>query len=72
MKEVSSSYIMALTDERAILKEAIAAGANIAELARDMLASIERTRAMGWSGEMADYMRGSVDFWTNQVKKHAN
>lgn len=72
MKEVSSSYIMALTDERAILKEAIAAGVNIADLARDMLASIERTRAMGWSGDMADYMRGSVDFWTNQAKKHAN
>lgn len=72
MKEVSSSYIMALTDERAILKEAIAAGDDIAQLARDMLTSAKRVRAQGWSGDMADYMRGSVDFWTNQVKKYAN
>ena len=63
---------MALTVEGAILKYAIAAGDDIAELARDMLNSAKRTRAMGWSGEMADYMRGSVDFWANQVKKHAN
>ena len=72
MKEVSSSYIMALTDERALLKDAIAAGDNIAELARDMLVSAKRVRAQGWSGEMAEYMRGSVDFWANQVEKHTN
>lgn len=72
MKQVSETYLMALMDERAILKDAVAAGDNIASLAREMLDSAKRVRAQGWSGEMAEYTRGSVDFWANQVRKYSN
>ena len=71
-KTVSSTYLMALTNGRAVLKQAIADGeTDLAQLARDMLANIETTYARGWSGEMAEYMRGSRDFWLNQVNKYA-
>lgn len=68
-KEVHESYLMAISDERAILRQAILDGENIPQLARDMLANCKATLAKGWSGDMAQYMRGSVDFWSNQVKK---
>jgi hypothetical protein len=67
---VHEMYMEALRDERAILKRAIAEGDNIAELAREMLDNCKRTLARGWSGDMAHYMRGSRDFWANQVKIH--
>ena len=71
-KTVTDTYLMAITDERAVLKQAIADGeTDLAQLARDMLANIEATYARGWSGEMAEYMRGSRDFWRNQAKKYA-
>lgn len=69
---VSQSYLDGIADERAILRQAIADGeTDLAALARDMLDNINRTIAQGWSGEMAEYMRGSRDFWRNQVKKYA-
>lgn len=68
-KQVHEAYLMALTDERAILRQAIQDGEHIPQLARDMLANCKATMARGWSGDMAHYMRGSVDFWANQVKK---
>ena len=69
MKKVyHQSYLDALRDERAILNKAIADGDNIAELARDMLASTKAALAGGWSADMAHYMRGSRDFWANQAK----
>lgn len=69
---VSQSYLDGIRDERAILRQAIADGeTDLAALARDMLDNINRTIAQGWSGEMAEYMRGSRDFWRNQVKKYA-
>lgn len=69
---VSQSYLDGIADERAILRQAIADGeTDLAALARDMLDNINRTIARGWSGEMAEYMRGSRDFWRNQVKKYA-
>jgi len=67
---VHEAYLMALCDERALLKQAIADGESLPELARDMLANIEATYARGWAGNMAHYMRGSRDFWKNQVKLH--
>lgn len=69
---VSQSYLDGIRDERAVLRQAIADGeTDLAALARDMLDNISRTIAQGWSGEMAEYMRGSRDFWRNQVKKYA-
>lgn len=69
---VTQSYLSGMADERAILRQAIADGeTDLAGLARDMLDNIDRTIARGWSGEMAEYMRGSRDFWRHQVKKYA-
>jgi hypothetical protein len=67
---VHEAYLMALRDERAPLKQAITDGDSLPELARDMLANIKATYSRGWSGDMAHYMRGSRDFWENQVKLH--
>lgn len=72
MQTVSQSYLDGISDERAILRQAIADGeTDLAGLARDMLDNINRTIARGWSGEMAEYMRGSRDFWRHQLKKYA-
>ena len=69
---VSQSYLDGVADERAFLRRAIADGeADLAGLAREMLDTINRAVARGWSGEIAEYMRGSRDFWRNQVKKYA-
>lgn len=70
MKTVHQSYLMALTDERAILKQAIADGEDIATLARDMLANCNATLRKGWSGDMLQYMRGTRDFWALQASKY--
>lgn len=66
---VHEAYLMALSDERSILRQAVADGEDIGKLARDMLESCNATMARGWSGDMADYVRGSRDFWANQVRK---
>lgn len=72
IQTVSQSYLDGIQDERAILRQAIADGeTDLAGFARDMLDNINRTIAQGWSGEMAEYMRGSRDFWRNQAKKYA-
>lgn len=71
MDKVSQAYLMGIRDEREILEAEIAAGeTDLPKLAEDMLASVKRTLAQGFAGEMAQYMRGSRDFWANQVKKH--
>lgn len=71
MQTVTSSYLDGIRDERDLLRQCIADGEpDLAALARDMLDNIERTIEQGWSGPMADYMRGSRDFWRNQIKKH--
>jgi hypothetical protein len=68
---VSQAYLMGIHDERELLQQ------ERDEFARDplgfaseMLASAQLTLAQGFSGEMAEYMRGSRDFWANQVRNH--
>lgn len=68
-QSVSQSYLQAIRDERQLLREMQARGDY--EARRDapaMLDTIKRTMAQGFSGDMADYMRGSRDFWRNQCK----
>lgn len=68
---VTQAYLLGIRDEREMLKSAIRHGErDLQRLSREMLANIELTRAQGFSGEMADYMRGGRDFWRNQLKKH--
>lgn len=66
---ISSAYLMGIRDERALLRDMQARGEYDARRdSRAMLATIESTLAEGFSGEMADYMRGGRDFWRNQCK----
>lgn len=66
---VTEAYLMGIRDERQILKAEIAAGeTDLLGFSRSMLASVEATRKQGFGGEMAEYMKGSRDFWRNQVK----
>lgn len=69
-KTVSEAYLMGIRDERELLQQ------DADEFARDplafskaMLASVRLTLNQGYSGDMAEYMRGSRDFWANQVRK---
>ena len=65
---VHEAYLMALRDEREILTRARADGEDIPSLARAMLETCERMAKQGYGGDMAHYVRGSRDFWRNQVK----
>ena len=66
---VTASYLLGIRDERALLREMVARGDDLAREAPAMLASIEATLARGFSGETAEYMRGGRDFWRNQCAK---
>jgi hypothetical protein len=68
MTTVTAAYVMGIVDERQMLNAEKAKGPIDASFARDMLANIEATLRQGFSGEMAEYMRGGRDFWRNQVK----
>jgi hypothetical protein len=68
-KAIHEAYLLAITDERAILRKAMQDGEDIPSLASEMLESCKRTMAQGWAGDMAHYMRGSRDFWQTQVNK---
>lgn len=69
-KTVSQAYLMGLSDERGLLRDMVKRGENLATEAPAMLASVESTLARGFSGDMAEYMRGSRDFWRHQCKLH--
>jgi len=67
---VTQAYLLGIRDERAVLREMQARGEYDPAIdAPAMLASIEQTRARGFSGDMAEYMRGGLDFWRGQVAK---
>lgn len=69
---ISQSYLLAIRDERALLNAMIARGEY--EPAKDapaILANIREIMAQGFSGDMAEYMRGSRDFWIGQVSRIA-
>lgn len=68
MKTVSQAYLLGICDERQILNAEKAKREDLTQLARDMLANIERTLRQGFSGEMAEYMRGGRDFWRLQLR----
>ena len=69
MKTVSAAYLLGIRDERQLLNEAKARGELDRGFAREILANIEATLRQGFSGEMAQYMRGGRDFWRNQIKR---
>lgn len=69
MKTVSQAYLDALIDERALLNRLKAEGGLDLHSARGILANCKATRARGWTGEIAESMRASADFWRLQVKK---
>ena len=65
---VHAAYLMALRDERETLNDMKARGENVAIEARAMLATCEACLKQGFGGDMLEYMRGSRDFWRNQIK----
>lgn len=70
MKTVSQAYLLGVRDERQMLNAEKTKGEqDLPQLARDMLANIESTLRQGFSGEMAEYMRGGRDFWRHQIKR---
>jgi hypothetical protein len=72
MKTVSHAYLLGLRDERQLLKAEQAKGLQcLAGFAREILTNIESTLRQGFSGEMAEYMRGGRDFWRQQLKTEA-
>lgn len=66
---VSEAYVLGIRDERQLLNEAKARGEYDRDFALAVLDSVRQTMRQGFSGEMRDYMRGSRDFWANQIKK---
>lgn len=69
---VSSAYLMGITDERQLLNsDAEEFAKDPLAYSRDMLTGVKRTLARGFSGDMAEYVRGSRDFWSNQVRKYS-
>lgn len=67
---VSAAYLLGLSDERALLRDMVQRGEYVPAVdAPAMLATAKATRARGWSGDMAEYMRASVDFWAGQCAK---
>ena len=68
-RTVSEAYLMGIRDERRLYKILQAEGADMRVEARSLLTNIKATLAEGFSGEMAEYMRGSRDFWANQVRR---
>lgn len=71
-KPVTQAYLLALSDERALLRDMAARGDDLAIEAPAMLASAKAQQGRGYAGDMADYIRGSVDFWRNQCAKLAS
>lgn len=70
-KTVTQAYLLGIRDEREMLNHCIRHGdTDLLTLSREMLENIDLTRKQGFSGEMAEYMRGGRDFWRNQLKKH--
>lgn len=68
-KTVTGAYVMGVRDEREFFNS-LAPSERIAD-AKLYLDNIERTLGEGFSGEMAEYMRGGRDFWRNQIRKHS-
>ena len=67
---VTQAYLLGIRDERALMREMQARGEYDPAIdAPAMLASVQRTKARGFSGDMAEYMRGGIDFWRGQVAK---
>lgn len=63
MSEVSAAYLMGIKEGRAFLKAFPDTNpAHEYEACRTML-------AQGFSGDMAEFIRGERDFWKNQIKK---
>lgn len=69
---VTAAYLMGIKDERELLQQERDEFTNDPlGFSRDMLASARLTLNQGFSGDMAEYMRGSRDFWSNQVRKYS-
>lgn len=67
---VSQAYLLGIRDERELLeRERAEYERDPLGFSREMLASVNLTRGQGFSGDMAEFMRGSRDFWRNQVSK---
>jgi hypothetical protein len=68
-KTVTQAYLLGIRDEREFFSS-LPPAERIAD-ASLYLDNIERTLNEGFSGDMAEYMRGSRDFWRNQIRKHS-
>jgi hypothetical protein len=64
---ISQAYLLGIQDERALLRDLQSRGEYDAHLDAPAMLAAERTLARGFAGAMAEYMRGSRDFWRNQV-----
>ena len=68
-QSVSQSYLQAIRDEgSSCVKCRRAATMRRGAMRLPCSTLSKRTMAQGFSGDMADYMRGSRDFWRNQCK----
>lgn len=63
MKMVTQAYLLGVKEGREFLR------AFPETDPRDMVEAITRTLAEGFSGDMAEFMRGERDFWKNQAKR---
>lgn len=70
MQTYSTAYIAAIADERAMLRAMQERGEyDAASDAPGFLANCEATLRRGFSGELADSLRGARDFWRGQCAK---
>jgi hypothetical protein len=67
---MNDAYLLGISEGRDFLNFELANGeTDVAELARQMIDTIERNLARGFGGEMRQHMLGERDFWRNQLKK---
>jgi hypothetical protein len=66
MKPITQAYIMGIKEGRALLTAC--PGLDRVEIL-DILDNITSTLKRGFSGDVADMLRGERDFWKNQLKE---
>lgn len=67
MKPVSQAYILGIKEGRALLTATPDLDrADILDIIDNLTSTIKR----GFSGDVADMLRGERDFWKNQLKSH--